>query len=48
MKLEDLAYKVVMRSFELLEQKYHYKVNGETQKEVARTIQDELTQLIEK
>ena len=48
MKLEDLTYKVVMRSFELLEQQYHYKVNEETRKEVARTIHEELMQLIEK
>ena len=47
MKLEDLAYKLVLKSFEILETKYNYKVNEETQKEVARTIQEELTQLIE-
>ena len=47
MKLEDFCHRVVMRTIDLLERKYHYKVAEETRKEIVEQIRRELGSLIE-
>ncbi len=47
MKLEELCHRVVMRTIDLLEQKYHYKIADDTRKEILEQIKRELDSLIE-
>lgn len=47
MKLEELCHRVVMRTIDLLEQKYHYKIAEDTRKEILEQIKRELDSLIE-
>ncbi len=47
MKLEELCHRVVMRTIELLEQKYHYKIADDTRKEILEQVRRELDSLIE-
>ena len=46
MKVQDLAYRVAMRTIEILEGEQHYKVPDHTRKEVADKILSELDSLI--
>ena len=47
MKVQDFAYRVSMRTIEMLEETQHYKIPEATRKEVAERIQEELDQLIQ-
>jgi hypothetical protein len=47
MKLEELCHRVVTRTIELLEQKYHYKIADDTRKEILEQVRRELDSLIE-
>lgn len=46
MKIQDFAYRVAIRTIELLEQTHHYKVTDNARKEVAAQIQKELGSLM--
>ena len=47
MKLEDFCHRVVIRTIDLLEKKYHYKIADETRKEIAEQVKQEIDSLIE-
>ncbi|MBI2424624.1 MAG: hypothetical protein HYV27_17470 [Candidatus Hydrogenedentes bacterium] len=46
MKVHDFAYRVAMRTIELLEEKQHYKVSEENRKDVGQAIIKEIDALI--
>lgn len=48
MKLESFSYKVVIKTLELLEREYNYKISDTVKKEVAEAIVKEIDSLIEK
>ena len=47
MKLDSFAYRIVLRTLELLETKYHYKIPKESADSIARQIKNELTTLMD-
>ena len=47
MKLEHFAYRIVLRTLELLQTRYHYKIPKESADEIARQIRNELTELMD-
>jgi len=47
MKLNEFCHRVAMRTIELLEKKYHYKIADQTRKEIVEQIVRELDSLIE-
>jgi hypothetical protein len=46
MKLSEFCHRVALRTLELLEKKYHYKIADETRKEIVEEIVRELDSLI--
>jgi len=46
MKLNEFCHRVAVRTLELLEQKYHYKIADQTRKEIVEQIVRELDSLI--
>ena len=48
MKLEDYTYNLVMKTLEILEKTYNYKVSDTVKKEVAETVVSEMDSLITK
>jgi len=47
MKLNEFCHRVAVRTLELLEKKYHYKIADQTRKEIVEQIVRELDSLIE-
>ncbi|GEM_PF-1667477 len=47
MKLENFAYRIVLRTLELLQIDYHYKIPKESADEIAQQIKNELTKLMD-
>lgn len=47
MKLNEFCHRVAMRTLELLEEKYHYKIADHTRKEIVEQIVRELDSFIE-
>ena len=46
MKLEDFAYRVALKTLQLLEHHYHYKIPEEHKKELVKEVCANLTPLI--
>jgi hypothetical protein len=46
MKLDEFCHRVAVRTLELLENKYHYKIADQTRKEIVEQIVRELDALI--
>lgn len=46
MKVEDFAYRVAVRTIELLEQKQHYKVSDEHRKEILELLRQEVDTIL--
>ncbi len=46
MKVQDFAYRVALRTIEILEETQHYKIPEATRKDVTERIQQELDKLI--
>jgi hypothetical protein len=46
MKLDEFCHRVAVRTLELLEKKYHYKIADQTRKEIVEQIVRELDALI--
>ncbi|UCD58424.1 MAG: hypothetical protein JSV16_04730 [Candidatus Hydrogenedentota bacterium] len=47
MKIEDFSYHVVMKTLELLEKQYHYKISEKTKKEIAEAVAEQIDSLCE-
>ncbi len=45
-KLEDYTYKLVMKTLEVLEKQYNYKVSEEVKKELAESVIKDMNSLI--
>tara|TARA_R110001592_G_scaffold54844_4_gene168097 strand:+ start:457 stop:609 length:153 start_codon:yes stop_codon:yes gene_type:complete len=48
MKVHDFAYQVAIRTIQLLEEKQHYKVSEENQKEILALVHEEVDTLLDK
>ncbi|MBI5115990.1 hypothetical protein HZA56_05910 [Candidatus Poribacteria bacterium] len=48
MKLDSFSYNVVMKTLELLETRYNYKISENTKKEIAEAVLKQMDSLIEK
>jgi len=46
MKVEDFAFRVAMRTIDLMEELQHYKVSDETKKEIGSRIGKEVNELL--
>lgn len=46
-KIEDFSYHVVMKTLELLEKQYHYKISEKTKKEIAEAVAEQIDSLCE-
>ncbi len=46
MKIENLAYAVAGETLLVLERKYHYRIPEEHKREIQRTIQDKLNEIL--
>lgn len=47
MKLESFSYNVVMKTFELLERHYHYKIPEKVKKEIIEAVTKQIDSLID-
>jgi hypothetical protein len=47
MKLEEFCHRVAMRTIELLEKKYHYKIADQTRKEIIEQVVREVDSFID-
>ncbi len=47
MKLETFSYNVVMKTLEVLEKEYHYKIADTVKKEITQAVIEEIDSLIE-
>lgn len=48
MKVHDFAHQVALRTIELLEQKQHYKISEENQKQILALIRGEVDTLLDR
>jgi hypothetical protein len=48
MKIEDLAYAVAGETLVVLEQKYHYRIPDEHKRDIQRTVQGKLNEILMK
>lgn len=46
MKIEDVAYAVAGKTLAILEEKYHYRIPVEHKRDVQRTVQERLTEIL--
>lgn len=47
MKLDSFSYNIVMKTLELLETQYHYKISDSTKKEIAEVVVSQIDSMIE-
>ncbi|MBI4832603.1 MAG: hypothetical protein HY801_13845 [Candidatus Lindowbacteria bacterium] len=47
MKLESFSYRVVLKTLEVLETQYHYKIPEEAKKEIAEAVVKQIDSLLE-
>ncbi|MFC1734831.1 hypothetical protein ACFL1X_01850 [Candidatus Hydrogenedentota bacterium] len=47
MKLDDLAFRIVQRTMDLLEREYHYKIGADARHKIADEIKSEMNDLVE-
>jgi hypothetical protein len=46
-KLDSFSYNIVMKTLELLETQYHYKISDSTKKEIAEVVVSQIDSMIE-
>lgn len=46
MKVDDFAYKVAVRTLDLLEETHHYKIPEQVRKEICQKVQQETNKLL--
>jgi hypothetical protein len=46
MRIEELSYKIIARTLNLLEQKYHYKIPDDHKRDIEQQVMDELATMI--
>ena len=46
MKVDDFAYKVALRTLELLEETQHYKIPDQMRKDICQQVQKETNKLL--
>ena len=46
MKIEDVAYAIAGEALVVLEQKYHYRIPDEHKRDIQRTVQSRLTEIL--
>jgi|GEM_PF-1053136 len=46
MKIEDVAYAIAGETIAVLEQKYHYRIPDEHKRDIQRTVQEKLSEVL--